>query len=141
VLPLSSQGRGCPAEGAAEAGEQSRRLGEGWFASVRAQDVMVEEAQRDVGHFQAGQRVLLGLGGVLKEAAEVAQAEVARVALVVKEDESASPVGVTLGGPVLAEAGLGCLADEVEQPRACGCTGVATAWVVMADSGRWKLLA
>jgi hypothetical protein len=38
----------------------------------------------------------------------------------VEEDEAACPVDVAIPGPVLAEAGLGGLADEVQQPWRLG---------------------
>lgn len=73
-----------------------------------------------MGLLDAAKGVLLGVGDVLKEAGDVGGLEVARVALVVKEDEPVGPVGVALGGAVLAEPGEGDLADEVEQARGLG---------------------
>jgi hypothetical protein len=42
------------------------------------------------------------------------------VLFVVKEDEAARPVGVAVGGAVLAEVVAGDLADEVEEARRLG---------------------
>jgi hypothetical protein len=66
---------------------------------------------------QTGQGILLGLGDVLQEAADVAGREVAGVTFVVKEDQTTRPVGGALTGTVLPEACQGHLADQVEQTR------------------------
>lgn len=85
--------------GAAEAVEQPRRLGEGQFQGGQAEHVVVEEGERGVGLFQAVQGVRFGLADVVEGAADVAGREVARVALVVEEDQAAGPVGEALPRP------------------------------------------
>jgi hypothetical protein len=106
--------------GATVAVEQARRVGEGQLEGGPSQDVVVEESERGVGLFQAVEGIGLGLGDVGEEAADVAGGQVARVALVGEEDEAAGPVGEALAGPVLAEARLRHLTDEVEQFRRLG---------------------
>jgi hypothetical protein len=53
---------------------------------------------------QAGEGILLGLGDVFEEAADVAGGQVTRVALAVEQDEAARPVGVPFAGALLAVA-------------------------------------
>jgi hypothetical protein len=92
-------------------------LGEGQFAKVQAEYVVVEEGEGGVGCFQAAQRLLFGLGDVLQEAAEVAEVAVARMAFVVEQNQAACPVGAVFSRSIVAEACLRHLADEVEETR------------------------
>jgi hypothetical protein len=101
--------------GAAEAVEKTGRFGEGQLAEIEAEDVAVEEDEGGVGLFEAGEGVLFGVGEVFEESADVGEGEVAGVAFVVEEDESANPEGEAIAGPVLAETSQGGLADEVEE--------------------------
>ena len=103
--------------GAAEAVEEARRLGDGPASDVEGEDVLVKEGEGGVGLVEAGQRVFFRLGDVLEEPADVGSREVAGMAFVVKEDQTAGPVGEALAGAVLAEAELGGAADEVEKAR------------------------
>ena len=64
-----------------------------------------------------GVRVVVYIGDVFEESADVAETEVARMAFVVKEDQAARPVGAAITGAVLTEALPGHLADEVEKAR------------------------
>ena len=87
-------------------------------------DVAVEEGESGVSFFQAGEGILLRLGDVLEEASDITGLEVVRMALVVKENQTARPVGMAFAGAVLAEAVESDLADEVEQARRLGrCQG------------------
>jgi hypothetical protein len=66
------------AAGPAEAVEQARRLGERQLHAGQAEHLVVEEGERRVSLFQAGQGARLGLGDVREEAADVARRQVAR---------------------------------------------------------------
>jgi len=103
------------ATGPAQAVEQAGRVGEGEFANIQAEHVVVEEGQGRVGLFQAGQGVLFGVRDMLEEAANIGGEEVAGVAFVVEEDEAVRPVGVAFPRPRLAETLEGDLSNEVEE--------------------------
>jgi hypothetical protein len=111
------------ATGTPEPIEQPRRFGEGQLTRVQAEDVAVEERESSVRLFQGVEWVLLGLGDVVEETADGAEVEVTGVALVVEEDEAACPVGVALGGAILAKAVEGDMADKVEQSWRLGRRG------------------
>jgi hypothetical protein len=90
------------ATAAAQAVEQARRLGAGQFPDGEAEDVVVEEGEGGVGFFQPIERILLGLGDVLEEAADVAGRKITGVAFVVEQDEAARPVGAAFARAVLS---------------------------------------
>jgi len=83
---LRCGGERADATGATEAVEQARGIGKGQLADGQAEDVVVEEGQRGVGRFEA---VHFRLGDVFEESADVPEGEVAGMALVVEEDQSA----------------------------------------------------
>jgi hypothetical protein len=134
VAVLGAGGEVADATGAAEAVEQTRRLGKGQLADSEAEDVVVEEGQGGVGFFQAIQRRLFGVGDVFEEAAHGAQVEVAGMAFVVEEDEAAGPVGVALGGAVLAQARVGDLTNDLKQARRLGRSREGWSWRVIPGS-------
>src|SRR5262249_19775792 len=91
-------------------------------------DVVVEEREGGVRLFQAGERVLFGVGEVFEEAADVAGRKVAGVALAVEQDQAARPVGVAFAGAGLAETALGDLPNEVEQAGRLGLGSAGLGW-------------
>jgi hypothetical protein len=104
----------------AESVEQAGRLGARQFADRQAENVLVEKGKGRVSLFQGVQGVLFGVGDVFEESADVAGRQVAGMAFVVKENETACPVRVAFCRPLLAEARAGDLADEIEESRRCG---------------------
>jgi hypothetical protein len=65
------------------------------------------------------------------------------VAFVVGQDEAACPVGLALGGAVLAEAGVDGLADEVGQARRLGRGREGSGWsgpggLLTGEEGDWE---
>jgi hypothetical protein len=103
--------------GPADAVEQAWRLGAGQLAHVQTEDVVVKERQRAVGLGEAVERILLGVGDVLEEAADITWLEFAGMAFVMEQDQGAGPVGVAFRGAVLAETLAGELTDEIQKPR------------------------
>jgi hypothetical protein len=105
------------ATGPGEAVQQAGRFWAGQVAHGQAEHVVVEEGEGRVGLFQAGQGILLGLGEVFEEAADVAGRQVAGVALVVEEDEPTHPFDILLDRLGPAEVGERRLAKLIEQAR------------------------
>jgi hypothetical protein len=72
VAVLGARREQANTAGAAEAIEQSRRIGKGQLAHVEGEDVMEEEGEGGVGFFKTVQRVFFGLRDVFEELADIA---------------------------------------------------------------------
>jgi len=104
----------------AKAVEQARRLGERQLAYRKAEYVVVKKGQRGVSLFQAIESILLGMGDVFEEPADITQRQLAGMASVVKENEAARPSSVAFSRPGLAKPSQRDLTDEIEETRGRG---------------------
>ena len=81
------------------------------------QDLTGQESERGAAGGEGQQRVFLGLGERLQELADLGQAQLARMALAVEEDEAASPVGEDGDGWLGVAVLPSYLAKLIEQAR------------------------
>jgi hypothetical protein len=101
----------------AESIQEARRFGKGEFAHIDTQEAMIEEVERLARLFEGGQRIFLGVGKMFEEAGDLGQAQLARMAFAVKEDEVMDAVGEALAGFGPAVVGEGGLTKLVEEAR------------------------
>jgi hypothetical protein len=102
------------AECAAEPVKQARRLREGQLAQLGAQETPVKEGKRAMGFFQRTKGGFLCLGKMLEKASDLGNAQFARMAFVVEEDEKSSPAGKALAGLRPAKVVEGSLTELIE---------------------------
>jgi hypothetical protein len=95
--------------------EQTRRFGTRNFFDPQTQDFAIKERERRMGRFKSIQGIRLRLCHVLEESAHVGDRELARMPLVVKQDELARLMDIPLSWAILAKAGPCDLQDEIEQ--------------------------